>query len=428
MVMPMVHTLAEKILQRHTGIDNLEPGRIVTTQPERYLIHDIYTPFVLQKLKEMGFNRLAHPERAVIVLDHLLPTNRAANDPRHYRAGLELAERFSIPNLHIGEGICHTLMTECGYARPGSLVTATDSHTPTYGGGACFSPGIGFSEMASVLGTGELWLKVPEAIHIIVEGRLPSGVFAKDVILRVLGDLKSDGGTYASLEFSGEAMSSLDLSGRFTIANMAVEAGCKVALFEADKKTAEYFVLDPRELAWLRIDAEAGYCRTCQYQAEELEPLVSCPPGVDNVYPLREVAGTKIDQVYIGSCTNGSLEDLAVAAAILEGKKVAPFLRLVVIPATVAIYRQAIRLGYIETFIRAGGMVCHPCCGLCCGQPYGLMSDGEVVLGTNNRNFLGRMGTKKSLIYLSSPAVAAASAVAGVLVEPGEIGKCIWKK
>ncbi len=414
----MGKTLAEKILERHTGLSDLKPGRIVISRPDMYLIHDIYTPFVLQKFVEMGFTRVAHPERAVIVLDHLMPTNRAANDPRHFRAGLELAQRYGIEKLHIGEGICHTLMPEYGYARPGTVVTATDSHTPTYGGGACFSPGIGFTEMAAVLGSGELWLKVPEAIKIVVDGQLPPGVIAKDIILKILGDLGSDGGTYASMEFTGSTMAALSLSGRFTIANMAVEAGCKVALFEADAKTAAFFGMPASEVDWLHIDADADYHRTLFYRAEELQPQLSCPPGVDNVHPLAEVAGTKLDEVYIGSCTNGSLEDLAVAAAILRDKKIAPFLRLIVIPASIAIYKEAIRLGYIETFIRAGGMVCHPCCGLCCGQPYGLMSDGETVLGTNNRNFLGRMGTAKSLIYLGSPAVAAASALTGRITGP----------
>lgn len=414
----MGHTLAEKILMKNTGLDRTQPGDIVITRPDTCMIHDIYTPFVVQKLDEMRFSRLAHPDRAVIVLDHLMPTNQAKTDPRHYRAGIELSQRFGIERLHIGEGICHSLMHEYGYARPGKVVTATDSHTPTYGGGGCFSPGIGFTEMAAVLGSGELWMKVPEAIKIVIEGRLPEGVYSKDIILKVLGDIKSDGATYKSMEFTGSTIRELSMPARYTIANMTTEAGAKVGLFEADEKTAAYFGLDYEEISWIRIDDDARYAQTLRYRAEELEPQLSCPQGVDNVHPISEVRGTRLNEVYIGSCTNGGLEDMAVAAGILKGRKVAGYLKLVVIPATVKVYKEALRLGYIRTFVEVGGMVAHPCCGLCCGQPYGLMSDGEVVLGTNNRNFVGRMGTKNSQIYLASPAVAAASALTGVVTDP----------
>lgn len=417
----MGHTLAEKILMKNTGLDRMKPGDIVITKPDICMIHDIYTPFVVQQLDEMKFSRLANPDKAVIVLDHLMPTNQAKTDPRHYRAGIELSQRFGIEKLHIGEGICHTLMHECGYAKPGTVVTATDSHTPTYGGGGCFCPGIGFTEMAAVLGSGELWMKVPEAIKIVIEGKLPKGVYSKDIILKVLGDIKSDGGTYKSMEFTGSTVRALSMSARFTIANMTTEAGAKVGLFEADEKTAAYFGLDYDDISWIKIDEDAHYARVLHYRAEELEPQLSCPQGVDNVHPISEVQGTRLNEVYIGSCTNGSLEDLAVAAEILQGRKVDKYLKLVIIPATVKVYKEAMALGYIKTFVEAGGMVSHPCCGLCCGQPYGLMSDGEVVLGTNNRNFIGRMGTKNSLIYLSSPAVAAASALTGVVTDPRDM-------
>ena len=416
--MKMGHTLAEKILMRNVGKNSLAPGDIVITVPDMAMIHDIYTPFVVQKLDEMKFVKLAHPEKACIILDHLMPTNQAKNDPRHYRAGIELSERFGIEKLHIGEGICHTLMHELRYAKPGTVVTATDSHTTTYGGAGCFSTGIGHTEMAAVLGSGELWLRVPEAIKIVVDGVLPEGVYSKDIILKVLGDIKSDGGQYKSLEFTGSAIKALSMNARFTIANMALEAGAKVGLFEADEKTAEYYGMNYADIAWIKIDDDAEYAQVLRYKAEDIEPQLSCPQGVDNVHPLSEVKGRKLDEVYIGSCTNGSIEDMAVAASILKGKKIAKFMKLVVIPATIGVYKEAARLGYIKTFVDAGGLVSHPCCGLCCGQPYGLMSDDEVVLGTNNRNFIGRIGTKKSFIYLSSPAVAAASALAGEIADP----------
>jgi 3-isopropylmalate/(R)-2-methylmalate dehydratase large subunit len=415
------HTMAEKILMKNTGLSDLEPRQLVTGKPDMCMIHDIYTPFVIQQLEKMKFKELANPDKAVVVLDHLMPTNQATGDPRHYRAGIELHERFGIKKIHIGEGISHTLMHEKGYALPGTLVVATDSHTPTYGGGGCFCTGIGFTEMAATLGSGELWLKVPHAIKVVVEGKLPEGVYAKDIILKILGDIKSDGGTGMSMEFTGSTCKDLSMQARFTIANMALEAGVKTALFEADEKTAEYFGMDLKDIEWIKIDDNAKYLKVLEYKAEDLVPQLACPQGVDNVHPIDEVAGTKLNEVYIGSCTNGSIEDMKVAADILKGKKIAKFMKLVIIPATLHVYKEAMRLGYIKTFIDAGAMVSHPCCGLCCGQPYGLMCDGEVVLGTNNRNFIGRMGTKKSLIYLSSPAVAAASALAGHIADPREL-------
>lgn len=414
----MGHTMAEKILMKNTGLSHLAPGDLIMTRPDMCMVHDIYTPFVVQKLDEMKFRRLADPEKAVIFLDHLCPTNQATGDPRHYHKGHELSDRFGIRKLHAGEGISHTLMHEYRYALPGTVVVATDSHTPTYGGGGCFCTGIGYTEMAATLGSGEMWMKVPETIRITVEGELPTGVYAKDIVLQVLKDLRSDGGTYKSLEYVGSTIDALDMSGRYTIANMSLEAGCKTALFAADQKTADYFDLPLEDIAWIHPDPDAHYVRELHYRAEELVPYLSCPQGVDNVHSIEEVQGTPLNEVYIGSCTNGSLEDMAVAARILQGHHVAPYLKLIIIPASIGIYRQCMRLGYIRTFVEAGAMVAHPCCGLCCGQPYGLMSDGEVVLGTNNRNFIGRMGTTKSLIYLSSPATAAASALTGVITDP----------
>ena len=411
-------TMAEKILMKNTGLSHLAPGDLIMTRPDMCMVHDIYTPFVVQKLDEMKFRRLADPEKAVIFLDHLCPTNQATGDPRHYHKGHELSDRFGIRKLHAGEGISHTLMHEYRYALPGTVVVATDSHTPTYGGGGCFCTGIGYTEMAATLGSGEMWMKVPEAIRITVEGELPAGVYAKDIVLQVLKDLRSDGGTYKSLEYVGSTIDALDMSGRYTIANMSLEAGCKTALFAADQKTADYFDLPLEKISWIHPDPDAHYVRELYYRAEELVPYLSCPQGVDNVHSIEEVQGTPLNEVYIGSCTNGSLEDMAVAARILQGHHVAPYLKLIIIPASIGIYRQCMRLGYIRAFVEAGAMVAHPCCGLCCGQPYGLMSDGEVVLGTNNRNFIGRMGTTKSLIYLSSPATAAASALTGVITDP----------
>lgn len=312
-------------------------------------------------------------------------------------------------------------MHEAKYAKPGEIATATDSHTTTYGGAGNFCSGIGTAEMAAALITGELWFKVPEAIKIVLNGHLRDGVMSKDVILRILGDIKADGGQYKSLEFTGPAAHEMSMEQRFTVANMALEAGAKCGLFEADEKTAEYYGMPLEDIDWVCVDDEAKYEKVLTYDVSELEPQLSCPQGVDNVHPISEVKGTKMDEVYLGSCTNGSIEDMEAAAKILKGRKVAKGLRFIVVPATNTIFKQAIERGYIKTFIEAGAVICHPCCGLCCGMPYGLMTDDERILLTANRNFIGRQGTKKTLGYLSSPTVAAATAVMGVVTDPADL-------
>ncbi len=272
--------------------------------------------------------------------------------------------------------------------------------------------------MAAALITGELWFKVPDAIKIVLNGRLQNGVMSKDVILKILGDIKADGGQYKSLEFTGPAAHEMSMEQRFTVANMALEAGAKCGLFEADEKTATYYDMPLEEIDWVCVDEDAKYEKVLTYDVSALCPQLSCPQGVDNVHPIDEVLGTKIDEVYLGSCTNGSIEDMAVAAEMLKGKKVAEGLRFIVSPSTNQVFKESIEKGYIRTFIEAGAVICHPCCGLCCGMPYGLMSDDERILSTANRNFIGRQGTKKTLSYLCSPAVAAATAIAGVVTDP----------
>lgn len=412
------YTLVEKLLKKNAGKDHVEPGDIVITRPDMFMIHDIYTTYLLDTMNKIGVDKIDDPDKVTIVFDHCMPTAVAKNDYDHYNAGLELSKRFGIKKLHIGEGICHTIMHEAKYAKPGQIATATDSHTTTYGGAGNFCSGIGTAEMAAALITGELWFKVPDAIKIVLNGHLKDGVMSKDVILKILGDIKADGGQYKSLEFTGMAAHEMSMEQRFTVANMALEAGAKCGLFEADEKTAEYYGMPLEEIDWIHVDEDAKYEKVLIYDVSDLGPQLSCPQGVDNVHPIEEVLGTRIDEVYLGSCTNGSIEDMAVAAEILKGKKVAEGLRFIVVPATNQVFKEAIERGYIKTFIEAGGVICHPCCGLCCGMPYGLMSDDERILSTANRNFIGRQGTKKTLSYLCSPAVAAATAIAGVVTDP----------
>ena len=322
-------------------------------------------------------------------------------------------------NVHRSDGICHQLMTEAGYVKPGNIVFGTDSHTTTYGCVGAFSSGIGYTEMASILGTGTMWIKVPETIKVVIDGELPNNVMSKDVILRLIGDLGADGATYRALEFTGSAVKNMSVASRMTIANMAIEAGAKCALFTPDEKTAEYCEIELNEFQKSLVgDEDAKYLKTVTYRAEDLVPVMACPSQVDKIRDVSTLEGTEIDQVFIGSCTNGRLEDLAAAAEVLKGKKVADYVKLIVTPASRKIYRQAIELGILDTLAEAGAMITHPGCGLCCGRAGGILTDGERVVATNNRNFLGRMGTSKVEIYLASPKTAAACAVAGKIVSP----------
>lgn len=417
----MGYTIVEKILMKNAGLSQVSVGDIVISKPDMFMVHDIYTPYLWDALNEMETDTLDNPDKVTIMFDHCLPTAVAGNDAYHYQAGIDLSKKYGIRKLHIGEGICHTLMHEYRYARPGTVVTATDSHTTTYGGAGCFCTGIGTAEMAAALTTGELWFKVPSAIKVILQGQFAPGVYAKDLIEKILGDIRADGAQYKSLEFVGDGVQALSMSARFTVANMGLEAGAKCALFIADEQTAQYYDMPLEDIDWIKPDADAHYEQTLIYRLDEIKPSLSCPQGVDNVQSIEQVKGKKIDEVYLGSCTNGSLEDLAIAAAILNGKQVAPYVKFIVVPASNQVFKQAISKGYIKTFIEAGGIVSHPACALCCGMPYGLLADDEIILSTANRNFIGRMGTKKSLIYLGSPAVAAASALAGVIADPREL-------
>lgn len=412
------YTMVEKLLKKNAGKEHVQSGDIVITKPDMFMVHDIYTTYLLDTLNRIGVDKIDNPDKVTIVFDHCMPTAVAKNDYDHYNAGIRLSEKFGIKKMHIGEGICHTIMHQKKYAKPGQIATATDSHTTTYGGAGNFCSGIGTAEMAAALITGELWFKVPDAIKIVLNGHLQNGVMSKDVILKILGDIKADGGQYKSLEFTGPAAHEMSMEQRFTVANMALEAGAKCGLFEADEKTAAYYDMPLEEIDWVCVDEDAKYEKVLTYDVSALCPQLSCPQGVDNVHPIDEVLGTKIDEVYLGSCTNGSIEDMAVAAEMLKGKKVAEGLRFIVSPSTNQVFKESIEKGYIRTFIEAGAVICHPCCGLCCGMPYGLMSDDERILSTANRNFIGRQGTKKTLSYLCSPAVAAATAIAGVVTDP----------
>lgn len=412
----MGHTLVEKIIGNKVGHE-VKPGDIVTVPVDWCMIDDIMVPFAVQKFQEMGFAKVAKPDSVVLIYDHFLPATQV-DDTRHFRVGDEFAEKYGIKNIHRTDGICHQLMTEAGYVKPGDIAFGTDSHTVTYGCVGAFATGIGYTEMAGILGTGELWVRVPESIKVEINGKLPKNVMSKDVILRIIGDLTASGATYQSIEFTGSTVDEMSIASRMTMSNMAVEAGAKCGLFTPDEKTCEYCntPFDDSVKAF-RADDDAVYSKVLKYDAKDFVPVLACPSLVDNIHPVAEAKGTKVDQVFLGSCTNGRLEDLQTAAAILKGKHVAPFVKMIVTPASRKIYRQALSDGTLQTLSDAGCIITTPGCGLCCGRGGGILSDDEVVVATNNRNFLGRMGTSKVKIYLASPATAAATAIAGTITE-----------
>lgn len=413
----MGYTLSEKIIMRHTGDRHVSPGDLVIVEPDFVVAHDVYTESLYKKFQDMGLTKVWNPDKIAIIHDHLMPAC-LKRDPVNLEAGYRIVKELGIRYFHPTGGIVHQLVPELGYAKPGTIVFATDSHTPTYGGIGCFATGIGHTEMAAVWGTGQMWMRVPSAIRIQIEGTLQDNVSGKDIILRVLGDLTASGGTYKSLEFCGSTVEALSIEDRLCIANMGVECGAKTALFAADEKACEFSGCRMADAEWVRPDEDAVYEKTLYYQAEELEPVLSCPPLVDHVRPLSEVEGTPVDQVFLGSCTNGRLGDLKIAAEIIKGHKAAPHVKFIVTPATNKIMKEALEAGYIQTFVEAGAFVTPAYCSFCEGRSMALLADGEVCLGTNNRNFLGRNGSPKAQVYLASPAVAAAAVIAGKITHP----------
>lgn len=417
----MGSTLVEKILALKMGRKKVRPHEYLTVKADRVMVYDLFGPFCIEKFREMGFQRVWDPDRIVLIHDHMVPTG-TVDDCRHQRLVEEFAAEQKISRIHRADGICHQLMMECGYVTPGDIVFGTDSHTCTYGALGVFSTGIGYTEMAAVWGTGELWLRVPESIKIELLGALPRGVYAKDVILRIIGDLKCEGANYQALEFRGDGLSRLNVSSRMTLCNMAVEASAKCGLIAADQKTIEFVKasggkIDP-QFSMLQSDPDAQYAATHSYNLSELEPMVACPFGVDQVQSVASLGQVPVQQAFLGSCTNGRLDDLEIAAAILKGRKVASGVRLIVTPASRQIMSDAATSGVLQTLIEAGAIVTHPSCGLCCGRAGGIPADDEVVISCNNRNFLGRLGGGKSKVYLGSPATVAASALAGHIVDP----------
>lgn len=415
-------TLAEKILSNKVGRD-VSAGEIVVVPVDLAITQDGTGPLAVKQLEKMGLVQAANPKRTVMFIDHAAPSPRKELSNDHILLR-EFAAKTGAVLSDVGNGVCHQLVAE-EYARPGDVIIGADSHTCMAGALGAFATGMGSTDVAVGIALGKTWLRVPETILIKVNGRLQPGVYAKDLILYIIGLIGADGAIYKALEFAGEAIESMPMTERLTLSNMAVEAGAKAGLIAADEITRQYMAEHGREDEFtpLAADPDAVYEQVIEIDADKLEPMVAVPHTVDNTRPISEVVGTKVDQVFIGSCTNGRLEDLAIAARILAGRKVHPSVRLIVVPASKRVYLDALRAGYITTLVEAGAVVLAPGCGPCVGVHEGVLGDGEVSLNTSNRNFKGRLGNPAGYIYLASPAVAAATALHGVISDPREVLK-----
>jgi len=417
----MSATIAEKIFSERCGRP-VRAGEVVMAPVDAAMIHDITGPLAVRVFREMGGERVYDPERIIMLFDHQVPADSIPAAENHVFMR-QFAKEQGIHNYDLLEGVCHQVVMEKGRAAPGEIIVGTDSHTCTYGAAGAFATGIGSTDMGFVLKFGALYFRVPESIRVEVDGKFGRRVGAKDFILSLAGDIGADGATYMALEFAGSAMREMDMAGRMTCANMAIEMGAKAGIVQPDAITWEYVTarraIEPFDLAG---DDDAVYRDRRHYDVTDLAPQVAVPHNVDNVVDVTKVAGTRVDQVFIGSCTNGRYEDLAEAAEVLGASdRFADGVRVIVIPASRTEYLKALLAGIIERFVEAGALVEAPCCGPCMGGAFGLLAPGEVSLSTSNRNFRGRQGSTQAQVYLSSPATAAASALYGEITDPREV-------
>jgi 3-isopropylmalate/(R)-2-methylmalate dehydratase large subunit len=420
-------TITEKIFSRTAG-KPCRAGDFVLADIDRAMTHDITGPLAVEGfyeiMKDKKDKKVWDPEKIVILFDHQVPAD-SLNAAQNHIMLRKFAKEQGIKNFYdIYQGVCHQVMPEMGHVTPGMLIIGSDSHTCAYGALGAFATGTGSTDMAAALALGKLWFKVPETLRFEVNGKLGDRVYSKDVILKLIGDVGADGARYQACEYAGKVVRDLDVSQRMTISNMAIEMGGKAGIIEPDKKTETYvkervsgYKLDKN----LKSDAGAEYSAVKEYDLSEMPPQVACPHNVDNVVDVSEVEGRKIDQVFIGSCTNGRFEDLKIAADIMGKKPVAKGVRMIVIPASRTEYMKTLKAGLVEQFMNAGAMVEAPCCGPCMGGSFGLLGPGEVGLSTSNRNFRGRQGSAEAFVYLSSPATAAASAIKGKITDPRSV-------
>ena len=422
-------TIAEKILSRASGKGQAEAGDIVMADIDIAMIHDLTGPLAVESFNKIGTQKVWDPSKIVIPFDHQVPADSLDSANNHILMRKFVEEQKIVHFYDVNEGVCHQVLPEKGHVIPGTLIVGADSHTCTYGALGAFSTGIGSTDMAMVLSTGQLWFKVPETIQFNINGNLKENTSAKDVILHIIGTVGADGATYKSCEFTGETISNMSVSDRMVLSNMAIEMGGKTGIIEPDNITYQY--LKDRvsgenrnrlkafiEKSALKTDPDSSDLEKVDIDVSELEPQIACPHNVDNVKPAGELGDIEIDQVFIGSCTNGRIEDLRDAAKILKGNKISSKLRMLVIPASRETYMKALDEGLIKIFVEAGALVSAPCCGPCLGGHTGLIGPGEVSLSTSNRNFKGRQGSPEGEVYLASAKVAAQSAIEGRIAVP----------
>ena len=414
--------LVEKILAAHSGKKRVFPGEFLNVKVDLVLANDITAPISIKEFGRIGVSKVFDPKKIVLVADHFVP-NKDIASAEQAKLMREFARKQGTVYFEVGcGGIEHVLLPEQGLVLPGDVIVGADSHTCTYGALGALATGMGSTDIACAMATGEIWMKVPPTIKFAFNGRLRKWVGGKDLILYTIGKIGVDGARYSSMEFCGEAIDELPVEGRLTMANMAVEAGGKAGLFRVDDKTRAYLKgRTRRKYRSCEPDEDATYERVIEYDASKIEPQVSFPHLPSNAKPISKVGDVKIDQSVIGSCTNGRIEDLQVAADIIKGRKVHRDVRLIVIPGTQEVYLEAMRRGLVEIFINAGAAVSTPTCGPCLGGYMGVLAAGEKCISTTNRNFVGRMGSNKSEVYLANPAVAAASAIAGKIVGPDDV-------
>jgi len=414
-------TLAEKILAAHCGRKRVSPGDLIDVRVDLVLSNDITAPIAIKEFRRIGVKKVFDPAKVVMVPDHFVP-NKDIASAEQAKMMRDFALEQGLVYFEVGEmGIEHVLLPEKGLVLPGDVVIGADSHTCTYGALGAFSTGMGSTDVAAAMATGDIWMKVPPTIKFVYHGKPRKWVSGKDLILYTIGDIGVDGATYSAMEFTGEAIASLSMDSRFTMANMAIEAGAKAGVFHVDAKTLDY--VKPRAKRTYKVyesDDGAQYSRVIEYDVSKIEPQVALPHKPSNVRPVSQVGNVEIDQVVIGSCTNGRLEDLMIAARVLKGRKVNRRVRCIIIPGSREVYLQALRRGLVRLFIEAGAVVSTPTCGPCLGGYMGVLAAGERCVSTTNRNFVGRMGSKDSEVYLANPAVAAASAVLGRIAGPKE--------
>lgn len=412
-------TIAEKILSNHVGKE-LKAGDFAVCKVDFSFGQDGTSSIIMDRIKELGAEQLK--TKFCMVIDHNAPSPVEGVSRIHKRMR-EFSQKYKNQLYEIGCGVCHQVIPESGEILPGDLVLGADSHTCTYGALGAFSTGVGSTDLAITLVTGKNWFKVPQTFKIIINGKIPKGVFAKDIILHIIGDIGSNGATYKAIEFYGDVIDNLDMDGRFTICNMVVEMGAKAGFMPCDKKTIAWLktrVAKDKKVTPVNVDKNAKYAKILEYDISKIIPQASCPHTVDNTKPVNRLRDIKINEAFLGTCTNGRLSDLKIAARILKSRKIFPEVRFIVSPASRTIFLEAIKSGIIEIFIKAGAVIVSPGCGPCVGTHNGIPADGEVVISTANRNFKGRMGNPNAFIYLASPATVAASAIKGRISDPRE--------